>query len=203
MEWGRARWLAAILLLPVAGCGGAEATSNAATPLLIRQSDLPGSEVRPDSPPKACSPILLLEQHGAVVDGTLLFKLGRDNVAEVVGIVPSVTRARQALAELQARERMDCIQTTIEDFGPGEGDGVNIGTPVSRAEGDEGSMVQLVEVDSASRPVNFTTVVSLRSGPCVATLLVLTRGERPKDDFIDQVSGRAYERLAGGRRTCR
>lgn len=206
MEWGLARKLAVLLLLPIAGCGSGEGevTSNSATPLLIQRRDLPPGEVLPEVPPKPCSPMPLLEQQDAVVDGTPLFRLeNEDFVGEFVGVAPSTGNAQQALAELQDRQRMECIQSAIESFGLQEGDSVSIGEPKPRAEGDEGSMVQLTVADSASRPVNFATVISLRSGHCVGTLLFLTKGRSPKEGFVNRLSGRAYERLEGGHRTCR
>jgi hypothetical protein len=98
---------------------------------------------------------------------------------------------------------MLCVQSAIENFGLKKGNSVNIGEPKPRAEGDEGSMVQLIVVDSASKPVNFATVVSLRTGRCVGTLLFLTKGGSPKDGFVNRLSGRANERFEDGHGVCR
>lgn len=199
-----------LLLLPIAGCGeGGETTSTAqdvqdpATSLLIQKSDLPTGSVRAEEIPDPCSPVPVLEQHYAEVASTPLFRMEDRSVAEVVGVMPSMGSAKQALAELQERERMLCIRTTIESFGPREGELVTIGEFEPVAEGHEGSMVELLEVDSASKPVNSTMVVSLRSGHCVATLLFLTQGGSFTEGSVDRVSGRAYERLEDAHSICR
>lgn len=198
-----------LLLLPIAGCGGGEeATSTvqdakgSATVLLIQKGDLPPGKVRAESIPQPCSPIPLLEQQDAEVAATPLMSLEVGSVAEVVGVVPSVGKARQALAELEDRKRMVCIQSTIASFGPQEGEYVSIGRSEATGEGNEGSTVQISEVDSESKPINFTTVVSLRSGRCVATLLFLTRAGKPKGDFVDGLTERANERFEDARSTC-
>ncbi len=97
---------------------------------------------------------------------------------------------------------MVCIQSTIASFGPQEGEYVSIGQSEATREGDEGSTVQISEVDSESKPINFTTVVSLRSGRCVATLLFLTQAGKPKGDFVNGLIDRAYKRLEDARGAC-
>lgn len=202
-----------LLLLPIVGCGeGGETnttTSNVrevedpAAALLIQEDDLPPGKVQAEAIPESCSPIPVLEQQGAEVIATPLFSIGDRSVAEVVGALPSAATAQQALAALKGRERMLCIRATIENFGPREGESVEIGEfqPVSAV--DEGSMVHLLEVDSASQPLNSTTLVSLRSGRCVATMLFLRQGGGPEAAFTDRLSGRAHERLEDADSICR
>jgi hypothetical protein len=229
MEWGLARKVAVLLLLPIAGCGGAgdggstastvpatqgstsaeraaedpsdDSAEGSAETLLIKAGDLPGGEAKANSIPEPCSPIPLLEEQGAAVAGTPLLNLQGRSVAEVAGIFQSTAEARQALAELQEQERMACIQSTIESFRPA-GHSVRIGKPEPVAAGDEGSTVRLVEMDPASNPVNFITIVSVRSGRCVATMLFLTKADGDAG-FIDGASNRAYERLEDASSVCR
>jgi hypothetical protein len=209
MEWTLGRKLAVLLLLPIAGCGdGGEATSNVQdvqdpAALLIQKADLPPGMARGESIPEPCSPIPILEQQGAEVAGTPIFSSKDSSVAEVVGVLPSVVEAQQALVALEARERMLCIQATIENFGPKEGDSVTVGGSEPRAEGDEGSMVEFHEVDSTSEPLNSTAVVSLRSGRCIATMLFVNKAEGPDEVFIDRISGRVHERLEDAASSCR
>jgi hypothetical protein len=210
MDWALVRKSMVLLLLPIAGCGeGAETTATVrevqdpAAVLLIQEDDLPPGNVEAEAIPEPCSPIPVLEQQGAEVLATPLFRIGNSSAAEVVGVMPSEGRARQALTALKGRERMLCIRSTIENFGPREGDSVSIGAFKPVSAGDEGSMVHLLEVDSASQPVNSTTIVSLRSNRCVATMLFLREGGSPKAALTDRLSGRAYERLEDAHSFCR
>ena len=197
-----------LLLLPIAGCGeGGESTAqdvqDPAAAILIQEEDLPTGAERAGEIPEPCSPVPILEKHYAEVVETPLLRMEDSSVAEVVGALPSVGTAKRALAELQDRERMMCIRATIENFGPREGDGVNIGELEPIAAGEEGSMVHLLEVDSASKPINSTTVVSLRSDRCVATMLFVKQGGGPEAAFTEHLSGRAHERLADAHSLCR
>ncbi len=137
----------------------------------------------------------MLEGQNAGTAGTPLYNLGSKYVGEAVGIAPSEKKAAAALEALQAPERLSCIQSTIEFFGPREGVGVTVGKPDLIAEGEEGSKVRLLEVDAQSQPVNSTTIVSFRSGQCVATLLFLLQGGDAGNAFIDNLTSRASDVL--------
>lgn len=153
--------------------------------------------------PEPCSPIKVLEGQRARVAGTPLYNLGSNYVGEVVGIAPSEKEAAAAVKELQAPERLSCIQSTIESFGPRDGDEITIGKPEPVTGAEEGSMVRLLEVDAQSKPTSSTVIVSFRSGRCVATLLFLLRGADFEEASIDNLVSRAYGSLADAGATCR
>lgn len=198
-----------LLLFPLAGCG--QGSGEPSTPkelqavaaaALIQKRDLPPGEVQTEPIPELCSPIPLLEEEGAKVVNTPLLRHKTGAVAEVIGLAPSVRAARQSLAELQGRNRLACVQASIESFGPQEGSSVKTGALEPVAEGDEGSRVQFAEVDSASKPINLITAVSLRSGRCLLTLLLARSGSQAID-LTERVLGRAYERLEDAHSICR
>lgn len=202
----KAKWLAVLFLVPLVGCGEEAASpSGQAAPasLLIQESDLPPDAKAGDPIPEPCSPVPLMEEQNASTVVSSLFNLGRATVAEAVGVAPSEGEAESVLDSLQDEERMVCIQGVMENFGPGDGVSVELTTPVPRSEGDEGSLVRLTEVDQASEPVNSATIVSFRSGRCVASLLFVLKGGEPKEALIDRLSGRAEERLADANSNCR
>ena len=115
-------------------------------------------------------------------------------MGEAVGIAPSAEEAASALEELQGPERLDCIRSAIESFGPSEEVAVTVEDPEPVAEGEEGTMVRLLEVDTRSKSLDSTTIVSFRSGRCVATLLFLLKGGGTGKAFLDNLTGRAYRR---------
>lgn len=192
----------------ISGCGDGESetvsaqeppnpsSSQSPASLLLDKSDLPPGPVKEEGLPEPCDPVLVLEEQGAEAAGSPLYKLTSKIVGEAVGIAPSEEKATAALEELQTPERLACIKTTIESFGPGEGVEVTIEEPEPIAEGDEGSMVRLLEVDAQSQPVNSTTIVSFRSGRCVATLLFILRDGDAGDAFVENLTSRADRVLA-------
>lgn len=206
--------LIAIMAALVGGCGGGEsesapgeAPSQPASPrspasLLLDESDLPPGPVKAEALPEPCSPVDVLEGRSAEVAATPLYNLGARYVGEAVGIAPSEEDAVAAVEELLAPQRLSCIRSAIESFGPGEGMGVTVGRPEPVASGEEGSMVRLLEVDAQSNPVNATTIVSLRSGRCVATLLFVMQGGGLGKALVDNVTGRAHGALADADGAC-
>jgi hypothetical protein len=204
-----------VMAILVGGCGGGEMASapdgessqsaSAQSPsfLLLDKGDLPPGPVKAEALPEPCNPIEVLEEQDARVAGTPLYNLGSNYVGEAAGIAPSEKEAAAAVEELQAPERLSCIQSTIESAGPREGVDVTVGKPEPVAEGEEGSTVRFLEVDAQSKPVNATTVVFFRSGRCVATLLFLLRGGGSGKAFIDDLTSRAYGVLADADATCR
>lgn len=210
---GSAWTLLVIMAILFGSCGGGETASAPAGPsqspssqspafLLLSENDLPPGPVKAEALPEPCSPIPLLEEQKAQVAGSPLYNLGSKYVGETVGIAFSERKAATAVEELQAPERLSCVQSAIETFGPRAGVGVTVGKPEPVAEGEEGSMVRFLEVDAQSKPANSITIVSFRSGRCVATLLFLLGGDSGKA-FIDDLVGRAYGSLADADATCR
>jgi hypothetical protein len=209
MGRGSAKWLVALALLLIAGCGGeseqSASTDSAAVPtasMLIRESDLPPGEIQTESIPESCSPILLLEEQDVETVGTPLFRLGADSVAEVVGVAASPAQAEDALEELHSQARLSCIQATIESFGMQPGESVEVGQPESTDAADEGSKVTLTVVDSGSSPTSTTTLVSMRAGRCVATLLFVGSGQNSGGGFVDRLAGNAQKRVESADSNC-
>jgi len=204
--------IAAILL---SGCGGDGASPasagessrspspNSPASLLLQEGDLPPGSVSVEALPEPCSPLVILEKEHAEAAGSPLYKLGSKAVGEAVGIAPSQKRAAAAVEDLGSQERLDCIGSTIQSFGPLEGVSLRSEKPEPIAEGEEGSMIRFLELDEQEKPVNSTALVSFRSGRCIATLLFLLKGGDPGRAFIDDLTGRAYGLLADADATCR
>jgi hypothetical protein len=198
-----------LLAMFLVGCGGGDPTSvgdstDSGTPtvLLLQKGDLP-SAARAEAIPEPCSPVAVLEAQGARVVVSPLYKLRGKSVAEAVGIAASAEKAAAALEGLQSGERMSCIRSAMEAFGPQEGESVSVESPVRMAEGQEGSLVRLLEIDAGSEPVNSTVVASFREGRCVATFLFLFEGGDSGQALIDDLTGHAYDLLADAQSTCR
>lgn len=206
MSWSSVKKLTVLLLLvSLSGCGEeteAPPSDVAAATLLLEESDFPPSVVLDDAP-EQCSPVPFLEERGAKVAISPLFKLETKAVAEAGGVVPSVKKARLALADLQREERIVCIGGAMENFGPDEGALVQYADPIAASAGEEGSLIRFREVDQASKPVNWTAIVSFRSGRCVVSLLLIMKGSDSQSGFVDRVSERAEKRLDRAQSTCR
>lgn len=202
---GAMQALVVVLAIFIVGCGGGQTglVSGGPASLLLDEDDLPPGTVKAEALPEPCSPLIVLEGQNARIAVTPLYNLGSRYVGEVVGVAPSETEAAAAVKRLLAPERLSCIKVTIESFGPREGVGVTVGKPEPVADGEEGSMVRLLEVDEQSNPVNVTTIVSFRSGRCVATLLFLLGGGGPETAFIGNLTSRAHGVLADADGACR
>lgn len=199
-----------VLATLLGGCGGGEAASvpaeeSSQSPafLLLQEDDLPPGSVQAEALPEPCSPVYVLEEQNAEVAASPLYSLRSNYMGEAVGIAPSAKKAASALEELQGPERLSCIRSAIESFDPSEEVAVTVEDPKPVAEGEEGTMVRLLEGDTRSQPVDSTTIVSFRSGRCVATLLFLLKGEDTGRAFLDNLVGRAYDSLADADATCR
>lgn len=196
----------ACFLILFTGCGGGETTTLPAqtepTSLLLEEGNLQAKVVRTEGVPEPCSPVLILEEKGARAAATPLYDLGSKHVAQAAGILPSSQEATAALRALHDENRLACIQSTIEDFGPREGSSISVEPPVPVAEGEEGSLVRFVELDG-QKPVNSTAIVSFRSSRCIATLLLVVSGGEPEKAYIQNLTRRAYGSLADGSDDCR
>lgn len=153
--------------------------------------------------PEPCSPINVLESQSAEAAATPLYELAFAHVGEAVGIAPTEKQAAAAVEGMQTPKRLSCIKSTIESFGPREGVDVTVGQPEPIPEGEEGSLIRLLEVDARSKPINVTSIVSFKSGRCVATLLILLQGGNPEKSFVDNLIHRAYGVITDADATCR
>jgi hypothetical protein len=212
------KWGGVLLLMLIVGCGGGETepvtseeretSAGHNSPdqripanLLLGEEDLPAPS-KAEALPEPCSPVPVMESQDAKVAISPLYSLHTRSVAEAVGIAPSSKKAISALEELQSEERMACIRSTMEAFGPQEGVSVAIERPVPLAEGQEGSLIRLLEVDAHEKTVNSVGVASFRRESCVATLLFLLRGGSRGQTFIDTLVRRAHHLLANAHSNC-
>lgn len=202
--------LLVVLMALLGGCGESEAgplsgedSSSKATALVLKESDLPVEVVRSEPLPEPCSPVDVLKEQDAKGAVTPLYVAPPKSVGEVIGITPSAKKAVAAMKQLHAPDRLECIGATMESFGQEEVGDVTMGKPEPIPEGEEGSRVRFVKVTAGWKSRSSTTIVSFRSGRCVASLLFLLKGEEPGTAFIDDLVGRAYGSLANADATCR
>lgn len=190
----------------VAGCGGSG--SSAATDsslagdtpsdpqsLLIQVKDLSGGSESEEEPPESCSPLFVLEGAGGATALSPLFTVNSTSVAEAVGIFDTPKEATEAYESLTEEERLNCIGEAIYEATSAKT--VNYGKPERLDVGDGGSSVHYSAADE-SGPRGSTDIVSMKSGPCVAALLVATEGTASSKPVAKEATEAASKLLVDG-----
>lgn len=193
-----------LLAFVCAGCGSGEpgtSTSSTASSLLITASDLPGAVTVQSGVPEVCGPVPIVRHNGGHVAVTKMFGLGATKIVEAVGVFAAPAAAETAYEELTSQERRECIAGAIEAFGSGQA--VQAGTPTrllpsrSLSLGDESSIQRYPVGGAGQSSAGVTEVISMRSGRCVATALLLRRAAASSDFSVAALSGAAFRRLRG------
>ena len=174
----------ALLAAACAGCGSSRPEASRSTPVgavLLTRSDLPGGTTIQPSLPEECGPLPILRQNGGRAAATEMFGLGETRMEEAVGAFPDPSAAVAAYRELTSRERRACIAGAIESLAPGAAGGGPVaprGLPSRRLSyGDAASLQRYLVGGPSSSTASSMDVISIRSGRCVATFLLLS--ERP------------------------
>ncbi len=188
-------WVLLIALLAVAGCGGSGgspvATEGAPERLLLGMEDLPEGSAVGEPPPELCGPIPVLERDGGRTAITKMFIVGNARIDEAIGVFKTPALAATAYRRLNAHERLECIGNAIASFGASPS--VAVQQPEDLDFGDEGTRVRYLVTDSERQ--GYTDVISLRTGLCTVSLLVVVEGEDPSDEATERASERAAAAL--------
>lgn len=188
-------WAAALT-----GCGGGGSsapTSSAVDSsdpqtLLLHAEDLSGGSDSGEAPPESCNPVPILERSDGATAITSVFVVGSTNVAEAVGVFDTPAKAAEALESLSGPERLNCIGEEIAEASSAKA--VNYGNPKPLDVGDKGSRVHYL----ASSPRGSTDVISMKSGSCVAALLIGTEGATSSEPVAGEATEAAGNLLADG-----
>jgi hypothetical protein len=190
-----------IALMAAAGCGGGGDGSSAATggapeKLLLSMEDLPQGSAVGEAPPELCGPLPVLERDNGRTAISRMFLVGNARIVEAVGVFRTPERAATAYDRLNTHKRLECIGNAIISFGSSPA--VEVQQPEELDFGDEGTRVRYLVSDAKSKSQGYSDVVTLRTGPCTASLLIAVEGEDPSDEASDRASERAAESLDDG-----
>lgn len=185
-----------VALLAIAGCGESDGGSSAATEgapdrLLLQMEDLPEGSTVGEPPPELCGPLPVLEHDTKRLAISKMFIVGNARIIEAVGVFKTPELAASAYERLNNRARLECIRNAIASFGSSPS--VELQAPEDLDFGDEGTRVRYLVTDSKRQ--GYTDVISLRTGPCTASLLVAIEGEDREDEATERASERAAEAL--------
>ncbi|MDX6609418.1 MAG: hypothetical protein QOF85_1343 [Solirubrobacterales bacterium] len=190
-----------IALIAIAGCGGGDNGSSAETGgapdnLLIGMENLPKGSAVGEAPPELCGPLPVLERDNGRTAISKMYLVGNARIVEAVGIFKTPEMAASAYNGLNTHKRLECIGNAIISLSSSPS------VEVQQAEeldfGDEGTRVRYLVSGADSKSQGYTDVVSIRTGPCTASLLVAVEGENPSDEASDRASERAAESLDDG-----
>lgn len=185
-----------IVSLTVAGCGGGDSGPSAATGgapdgLLLSMEDLPEGSAVGEAPPELCGPLPVLERDTDRLAISKMFVVGNARIIEAVGVFKTPELAASAYERLNSHKRLKCIGNAITSFGSSPS--VEVQQPEDLDFGDEGTRVRYLVTDSKRQ--GYTDVISLRTGPCTASLLVAIEGEDAEDEATERASERAAAAL--------
>jgi hypothetical protein len=184
-----------VALLAIAGCGGSggssAATEGAPARLLLGMEDLPEGSSVGETPPELCGPLPVLERDTDRLAISKMFVVGNARIIEAVGVFKTPELAASAYERLNNRERLECVRNAIASFGSSPS--VELQQPEELDFGDESTRVRYLIADSERQ--GYTDVISLRTGPCTASLLVAIEGEDLKEEATERASERAAEAL--------
>jgi hypothetical protein len=183
--------------LAIIGCGGGDNGSPAATggadSLLIGMEDLPEGSGVGEAPPELCGPLPVLERDDGRTAISKMFIVGNAKIVEAVGVFKTPELAASAYDRLNTHKRLQCIGNAILSFGSSPE--VEVQPPAELDFGDEGTRVRYLISDADSKEQGYSDVISIRTGPCTASLLVAIEGEDPEDEASERASERTAESL--------
>ncbi|HYJ22684.1 MAG TPA: hypothetical protein VEW07_11760 [Solirubrobacterales bacterium] len=194
------RHLTAALLataLVFSGCGGdADSSATNANPdaLLVKANDLLGRvEVGPP-PFEKCDPLPILEGKGgrtAVVGGILY--VGVTRLSEAVGVFAGEAQATAAFKTLSGPKMLECIHNSFDPKLSIDAVGAQ---PLDL--GDESAAARYKVNGEESESLGYLDAVTIRTGPCVASVLVRVDSPTAGGAVSAQLSETVADRLADG-----
>lgn len=190
--------LVALVSGVIGGCGSSGSTLSGgqiASQSLIDTGDLPSGDGEEDGLPlEPCGPGLIFENAGGRTDETELLTFGEERVQEAVGVFAGTPAAEGAYEELTGAAHYECIQGSIAEFNAGE-EAVEMEPVRSLGLGDEDALERFLIVGANAQTPGYTDLEAIRSGRCVASVILLSEEPTPDDAVITEVSTTALEAL--------
>lgn len=194
------------LVIAVAGCGGGDGASSRADAsqpetLLLTAAELPDGSTSGEIAPELCGPLPILQKSGGQAAISKTFVVDEAKVVEAVGVFETPADAKAAFAELNTRERFECIANAVQTLGGAAS--VRAAPPKSSGVGDDDTVMRFVAFDDATadggepEPNGFSDIVTVRVGRCVASLLIGVESGEPPDAVSDETVETVADRLSG------
>lgn len=198
-------FLLGCLLLVAIGCGGGDdgsSQADASNPesLLLATSELPDGTTTGETAPELCGPLPVLQENGGQTAISKTFVVDEAKVVEAVGVFGTPANAKAAFADLNTRERIECIANAIQTLGGAAS--VKAAQPQSPGTGDDDTVVRFVAFDDGAaaggepEPNGYSDIVTIRVGRCTASLLIGVEGGDPPDAVSEETVQTVADRLS-------
>lgn len=193
------------VLLVLTGCGGgdeagSEADASDPGSLLLVADELPDGATTGETAPELCGPLPVLQKNGGQTAISRTFVVGEAKVVEAVGVFGTPAGAKAAFAELNTRERFECIANAVQTLGGAAS--VRAAPPKSSGVGDDDTVMRFVAFDDGNagagepEPNGYSDIVAVRVGRCTASLLIGVESGDPPDAVSEQTVQTVADRLA-------
>lgn len=192
-------------LVLLTGCGGGDEGSSGADAsnpgsLLLIADELPEGSTTGETAPELCGPLPILQKNGGQTAISKTFVVDEAKVVEAVGVFETPADAKAAFAELNTRERFECIANAVQTLGGAAS--VRAAPPKSSGVGDDDTVMRFVAFDDGtagageSEPNGYSDIVAIRVGRCTASLLIGVESGDPPDVVSEETVQTVADRLS-------